>query len=72
MQSKELSNTLKDTNKQDVTQQDVHDSTEKKHEMDIQKKTSGSNSSPTKLSSLPVTTASGRIVSKPRRFIEEY
>ena len=72
MQSKELSDTLKDTNKQDVTQQDVHDSTEKKHEMDIQKKKSGSNSSPTKLSSLPVTTASGRIVSKPRRYIEEY
>ena len=72
MQSKDLNNTLKDTDNPHVTQQDVRDRTEKKHEMDIQNKTSKSNSSPTELSSLPLKRASGRIVSKPRRFIEEF
>ena len=56
---------------QNVTQQSVCESTEDKLEMDIRNKTPQRNVSSTELPSLPTKTASGRIVSKPRRLIEE-
>jgi len=70
MKSKEQSETpRKDMDNREVTQENGCDNTEEKQEMDIQ--TWKRDANPTKLSSVPVTTASGRVVSKPRRLIEE-
>lgn len=70
MKSKEQSDTpRKDTDNQNVTEQKGCDNTEEEQEMDTQ--TWKRDVSPTELSSLPVRTASGRVVSKPKRLIEE-
>ncbi|KAK0132248.1 hypothetical protein N1851_032926 [Merluccius polli] len=71
MQSKEQRNTPKEMDNQHVTQQNVCDSTEDKHEMDTQNKTTTRDVSPTELPGLPGRTASGRMISKPRRLVEE-
>lgn len=70
MQSKDNSNAAKGKDNQKATLQKVCDNAEEQ-QMDIQNTTEPTDSSPTELPSLPTKTARGRIVTKPRRLVEE-
>lgn len=71
MQTKKENVITKDGDNPNVTQQKVCEDAYEQCEVDIQNGTQQENASPTKLPSFPIKTASGRIVTKPRRLVEE-
>lgn len=71
MQFKDNSNATQDKDNQNETLLNQCDNIKEQQQMDIQNTTEPRDASPTEPLSLPTKTASGRIVTKPRRLVEE-